>query len=143
MSKDLDRTDVLLSIITAAEGDPITPVQLQKIAFLVGEECKEFLPPDYYNFVAYDYGPFCIDIYRDAEKLQEQGFISIDHNSEGRWKEYRATFRSNKDSSDLLAQLEEYIKRAVEWTTSLTFRELVSSIYHFYPQYAENSIFKG
>ena len=143
MSKDVDRIDVLLSIITAAEGDPITPVQLQKIAFLVGEECREILPQDFYKFVAYDYGPFCIDIYRDAEKLQEQGSISIDLNSEGRWNEYSATFRSNKELAEIPAELDDFIQRAVEWATGLTFRELVSSIYHSYPQYAENSIFKG
>ena len=73
MNTEYDPIDVLLKIITAAEGDPISPVQLQKIAFLVGQECAEFVPNSYYKFVPYDYGPFCIEIYRDAKELERAG----------------------------------------------------------------------
>ena len=144
MNTEFDRTDVLLKIITAAEGDPITPVQLQKIAFLVGQECAEFVPESYYNFVPYDYGPFCIDIYRDAELLEARGLVSIDLNRAGGWKEYRATFRSSGAVTNSIPDIVVgYIETAVKWAIGLTFRELVSSIYHHYPQYRENSIFNG
>lgn len=144
MCKELGRIDVLLRIITSAEGDPLSPVQLQKVAFLIGEECRDYVPPDYYEFVAYDYGPFCADIYKDTEKLQQEGLITIDLNSEGRWKEYRAAFRSrNHDASLIPPPLADYINRVVDWAMSLSFRELVSTIYHLYPDYARNSIFRG
>ena len=144
MKTKYDRTDVLLKIITAAEGDPLSPVQLQKIAFLVGEECAEFVPKSYYKFVPYDYGPFCIDIYRDAEKLEQQGLVSIEFNPTGGWKEYRATFRSSGEGTTSIPKIvADYIEKAVKWGKELTFRELVSSIYHHYPQYRENSIFNG
>ena len=144
MNTEFDRTDVLLKIITAAEGDPITPVQLQKIAFLVGEECAKFVPESYYEFVPYDYGPFCIDIYRDAELLEERGLVSIDLNRTGGWKEYRATFRSSgANTSSIPKIVAGYIETAVKWAMELSFRELVSSIYHHYPEYRENSIFNG
>ena len=144
MNTELTRTDVLLKIITAAEGDPISPVQLQKIAFLVGEECAEFVPKSYYKFVPYDYGPFSAKIYQDAELLEEQGLISIDVNPTGGWKEYSATFRSSSaDTSSIPEILADYIENAVKWAMGLTFRELVSSIYYNYPEYRENSIFNG
>ena len=92
MNTEYTRADVLLKIITAAEGDPITPVQLQKIAFLVGQECADFVPDSYYKFAPYDYGPFSAKIYKDAERLEAQGLISIDVNPTGGWKEYSATF---------------------------------------------------
>ena len=116
MNTEFDRTDVLLKIITTAKGDPITPVQLQKIAFLVGQECADFVPDSYYKFVPYDYGPFCIDIYRDAEILEEQGLVSIDFNPAGGWKEYRATFRSSgADTSSIPEIVADYIETAVKW----------------------------
>ena len=144
MNTEYDPIDVLLKIITAAEGDPISPVQLQKIAFLVGQECAEFVPNSYYKFVPYDYGPFCIEIYSDAKELEERGLVSIDFNPTGGWKEYSATFRSSgADTSLIPEKVADYIETAVKWAMGLTFRELVSSIYHHYPKYRENSIFNG
>ena len=144
MNTEFTQTDVLLKIITVAEGDPISPVQLQKIAFLVGEECAEFVPKSYYKFVPYDYGPFSAKIYQDAELLEAQGLISIDVNPTGGWKEYSATFRSSSaDTSSIPKIVADYIETAVKWAMGLTFRELVSSIYYNYPEYRENSIFNG
>ena len=144
MKIEYDRTDVLLKIITAAEGDPITPVQLQKVAFLVGQECADYLPQSYYKFVPYDYGPFSAKLYQDAELLEKQGLISIDVNPAGGWKEYSATFRSrDEDISSIPKVVADYIETAVKWAMGLTFRELVSSIYYNYPEYRENSIFNG
>ena len=144
MKTEYDRSDLLLKIIKAAEGDPLTPAQLQKTAFLVGQECEDYVPESYYKFVPYDYGPFCVDIYRDAEMLAEQGLVAIDTNPTGGWKEYRATYRSGSvDANSIPDKVADYIKTAVEWAMRLTFRELVSSIYHHYPEYRENSIFNG
>ena len=144
MNIEYDRTDLLLKIITVAEGDPITPVQLQKVAFLVGQECAAYMPSPYYDFVPYDYGPFCIDIYRDAETLENRGLVSIACNPTGGWKEYSATFRSSgADTSAIPKIVADYIEKAVNWARELTFRELVSSIYYHYPAYGQNSIFNG
>ena len=144
MKTKYDRIDILLKIITAAEGDPISPVQLQKVAFLVGQECADYLPQSYYKFVPYDYGPFSAKLYQDAELLEKQGLISIDVNSNGGWKEYSATFRSSSaDTNSIPEIVTNYIDRAVEWAMKLTFRELVSSIYYNFPEYRENSIFNG
>ena len=83
---EMQRTDLLLRIIAAAEGEPVTPAQLQKVAFLVGMEFAEELPPNYYAFKPYDYGPFCVEVYRDAEQLERDGLISIrtNHGAGGR-----------------------------------------------------------
>lgn len=144
MTRQLERKDVLLKIITSAQGDPVTPVQLQKIAFLVGQECGDRLPDDYYKFVPYDFGPFAIDIYKDADELAAQKLISIDQNAVGRWNEFRATYRSSAfDSSVIPGPIADYIERVVVWARSLTFRELVSAIYHHYPEYGINSVYTG
>ncbi|MCY4466737.1 MAG: hypothetical protein OXE46_14500 [Chloroflexi bacterium] len=144
MSRELERIDILLRIIVAAQGDAVSPVQLQKVAFLVGQECPNDVPSDYYEFVPYDYGPFCKDIYQDVEELERRGHISISPSALGTRKEYRATFRSRDiEFSHMPAPVAEYIAKAVEWAKPLSFGELVSAIYQVYPAYATNSIYNG
>ena len=144
MSKELERIDILLRIVVAAQGDAVSPVQLQKVAFLVGQECHDDVPSDYYQFVPFDYGPFCKDIYRDVEELERRGHIVVDASAPAARKEYRATFRSSSiDLSHVPASVGEYISRAVEWAKPLSFRELVSAIYEAYPAYRANSVFNG
>ena len=48
----IKRADILLKIIAAADGKSLTPVQLQKVAFLIGEERRDEVPEDYYSFVS-------------------------------------------------------------------------------------------
>lgn len=142
MSCAIQRKDILLSIIIAAKGEPISPVQLQKIAFLVGQQFKNELPKDYYTFVPYDYGPFCRQIYSDAVALENDGYVQIEPSPQHTRRQYRATFSSRDASlSHIPSGLMQYIEEAVEWALRLTFRELVSSIYRHYPDYGVNSIF--
>ena len=144
MTNGLERIDILLSIIVAAQGDAVSPVQLQKVAFLVGQECQNDVPSDYYQFVPYDYGPYCKDINIDVEELERRGHISVSSSPPGTRKEYRATFRSSRiDFSHIPASVAEYTEKAVEWMKPLSFGELVSAIYKAYPAYSANSIFVG
>ena len=89
----MKRADLLLKIIAAAEGQPLTPAQLQKVAFLLGMERSDYMPDDYYQFRKYDYGPFSDEVYRDAEQLEREGKIIIFVNSKGGWREYAATVK--------------------------------------------------
>ena len=54
----MKREDLLLRIIAAAQGERLTPAQLQKVAFLLGKQYADQMPGDYYEFEKYDYGPF-------------------------------------------------------------------------------------
>ena len=144
MANGMERIDILLKIIAAANGEPVSPVQLQKVAFLVAQKFSDALPSDYYEFVPYDYGPFSSEIYRDVEELARRGFVEIGHNASGSRKEYRATLRqSDADLDSIPDQLGDYINQAVAWARGLSFRDLVSAIYQHYPAYGVNSIFSG
>ena len=145
MSSAIQRKDILLNIIVAAQGNPISPVQLQKIAFLVGQQFKNELPPeDFYEFVPYDYGPFCKEIYTDAINLEKEGYVQIEPSPLHTRRQYRATYGSrDANLSHIQPELQQYIEQAVEWAMSLTFRQLVSSIYKNYPEYGVNSIFSS
>lgn len=144
MDNETERLDILLKMIVAANGDAVSPVQLQKVAFLVGQKFSECLPPDYYEFVPYDYGPFCHEMYRDVEELERRGYIAIGPSARGTSKAYRATYRSgDADLSGISEALADYIDQAVAWAKGLSFRDLVSAIHQHFPAYSVNSIFRG
>ena len=140
----IKRADLLLKIIAAADGDLVTPVQMQKVAFLVKMQFKEQLPADYYSFQKHAYGPFCVDIYHDAEALQRVGLISITLNQRGRWKQYSATVAGMEETVEKIPDnIARYIEETVDWARRLSFQELVRAIYQRYPSYRENSVFQG
>ena len=139
----MKREDLLLKIIAAAEGESVTPAQLQKVAFLLGNEFGDRLPDNYYIFQKYDYGPFCVEVYRDAEQLQREGLVSIVVNSSGGWKEYAATYQGVvKKHGAIPDEIASYINEKVEWARSLTFQQLVREVYREFPEYRENSVFQ-
>ena len=74
----LQRKDWTLLAIALAGGLPLSPAQLQKAVFLFGEQMpKDVLPEDFYDFQPYNYGPFCRDVYTDAEELAAEGLVEI------------------------------------------------------------------
>jgi uncharacterized protein YwgA len=72
--------DWTLLVIAAADPKPLQPVQLQKSLFLLGRNLspEQLQVKEFYDFQPYDYGPFCSDIYSNAEKLSDEGLIRID-----------------------------------------------------------------
>ncbi len=140
----MKRSDLLMKIIAAADGDKVTPVQLQKVAFLVSMEFPQDLPNNYYAFEKYDYGPFSLQVYKDAEKLEEEGLVSIEINRKGGWKEYSATHRGRKSKLDTIPQnISDFIEDKMAWARQLSFQQLVRAIYREYPEYRENSVFQS
>jgi uncharacterized protein YwgA len=142
----MNRRDWALLVIAAGKGRALTPVQLQKCLFLVGQEFQEVTGPDYYDFIAYDYGPFSIDVYRDAETLESEGLVIIQPNKSGRWKEYAASAlglsEAEKMSYDLEPNLTRSIDEIVDWARQLSFQALVKEIYRRYPEFRVNSVFQ-
>src|SRR5438067_594412 len=85
----MNRIDWNLLVLAAAEGKALTPAQFQKALFLLQQRFPAAVPGGY-AFRPYNYGPFDADVYRDAERLEEQGLAAISR-SQGGWRVYRAT----------------------------------------------------
>ena len=140
------KTDWLLATLNAAGNKGLSPVQFQKSVFLLAQQL--FGPHSgayFYKFIPYNYGPFCMDIYKDAEHLASQGMIEI--NREGRsWPEYRITPSGQAYVVQLRPlipmQVQDYMQRVVQWTQNLSFPELVRAIYQTYPEYRSRSVFQ-
>lgn len=123
-------------------------MQLRKSLFLLGKNCPQITENGYYDFRPYNYGPFDVAVYHDAERLQAEGYITIQRLPWRSWGEFIIT-PSGSEKARQLAQeqpaagVSEYINRLVIWVRSLTFETLVKTIYKHYPDFKENSVFRG
>lgn len=144
----MQRRNWALLTLAAAEGAELTPVQLQKVLFLLGDRQRDKVGRGFYSFHPYNFGPFSADVYADADQLEVEGLAQIARGAPGRsWSLYAATpdglARAREVASQAPQGLPEYIARLVKWARSLTFQELVSAVYSAYPEQRRNSIFVG
>ncbi|MCY4061883.1 MAG: hypothetical protein OXG53_05925 [Chloroflexi bacterium] len=128
----------MIAIIAAAGENGLDRVQLQKSAFLVGEEFEGKLK-NYYQFKPYMYGPFAQDIYTDVERLSDGPMIETFFDDGRQW--YRIVRDTNSWQFSLTDELESGVKRIVGWVSRMSsFYELVRAIYYLYPEQRENSV---
>lgn len=141
----MERKAWVLLTVSFAGGSGLSPVQLQKCIFLLGQEQKDYIGEGFYEFLPYNYGPFSKSVYRDAEELASEGLILIERpvssfstyiiSPEG---SERARQLINEENSPAVA----YLRNVVEWARPLSFSELVRAIYSRYPDYRVNSVFQ-
>jgi|AP95_1055475.scaffolds.fasta_scaffold56069_2 hypothetical protein len=142
----MDRKEILLLATLAAGDSGLTPVQLQKSLFLIGESKLQGVPDTYYKFIPYNYGPFDAAIYAEADELSAAGHIAQNPVQGRSWTIYNVTVAGENSAQQIKStcpgDLAEYIKSVVDWTKSLSFSGLLRSIYAAYPQFRENSVFQ-
>lgn len=138
--------DWTLVAIAAANGEHLSPVQLQKCLFLIGENCKGALGRGFYQFIPYNYGPFNATIYSDAEKLEAEGLVTVIRRPGQRWVEYAATLRGIERARALEKgmpkEVVDYLHNLVAWARRQTFEQLLRAIYKHYPHYRRNRVFQ-
>lgn len=139
--------DIVLLVISAASGEGLSPVQIQKSLFLIGGSHLPELPADFYQFHPYNYGPFNEEIYADADSLVQEGMVfSVPVSGHG-WAKYvvtpKGTAKAEEIKKKLSKTLTDFIQVIVDWVSSLSFAELLRAIYRAFPQYRANSVFQG
>ncbi len=148
LKQTMSRDDIVLAALAASNGATHTPVQIQKLLFLIARRVDQSsVDGPHFNFVPYDYGPFDSQVYRCLESLSAQGLVEIVEEADLRWKKYRTSEQGLKQGMALLSSLpqpvSDYIKELSTFVRRLTFAELVSSIYRAYPEMRERSVFQG
>lgn len=140
----MERNELVLAALAA--GGPnasYSPVQLQKLFFLLDNEAAQFLDGPHFNFVPYDYGPFDRSVYSVIEILKERDLAEI--TSAGRYRRYELNLNGYSEGLKVLGslspQLQEYMQGLSGWVRSLTFNQLVAAIYNRYPNMKVNSVF--
>jgi len=143
----MNRQQLVLTLLTCSGGAPLTPVQLQKAAFLVTKEAPQALNDPRFNFEPYDYGPFDSDVYAEAQALANSGMVTVSPSPYGRWNTYAATQAGMDQGNEILGQLSEanrkYICEVANWVRGQSFSSLVKAIYKAYPETKVNSVFRG
>jgi hypothetical protein len=139
----MERHDWTLLVIAAADGRALSPVQLQKVLFLLGKDLG-LDGGGYYNFHAYDYGPFDVDVYRDAERLAARGLVTIEH---GAYKTFTITGAGKAKAAEVGVALNEpargFVRELVAWALRQSFQDIVKAVYRRFPEMRQNSVFRG
>ncbi len=141
----MTRKEIILAALAPANGARHTPVQVQKLLFLIDQEISGLVNGPYFNFEPYHYGPFDQTVYDELLELTSEDFVEIV--PEHTWNSYRLTETGQQEGEKILSSLQgkaqDFIRQASEFVRSLSFEQLVSAIYKAYPKMQENSIFQG
>jgi hypothetical protein len=143
----MNRRELVLAILAAANGRAYSPAQLQKTAFLITANIPWVVSEGAgFAFRPYDYGPFDSAVYSEAQFLRGSGEAEISSAPSGRWVTYAATAHGVARGNELLNRqrqdVAEYIRNVAAWALSQSFTTLVKSIYESYPEMRANSIFR-
>ena len=140
------RADFVLAVLAASDGVEHTPVQVQKLLFLLDERVGNRVGGPFFNFEPFDYGPFDREVYSELERLQTVGLVEIERDVNTDWKTYRVTGPGLDQGRAYLNALplnvSEYIRQLSKWVRGLSFADLVSAIYQAYPAMKANSVFR-
>jgi len=94
-----------------------------------------------YQFVPYHYGPFAKDLYADLEKLQEDGLVTVDNDTDE--DKTRIILTDSAKADDALAVLPDDLKEDISAILNtygdLDHNALLKTVYEKYPVYAKKS----
>lgn len=140
----MDRKDYVLAVLSTANKKVFTPVQVQKLFFLIDKAIPGLVEGPRFNFEPYNYGPFDKSVYWELNGLSAEGMVRIvrDYN----WDDYLLTDEGQEKGEFLFNQIhaeaQPYIKKISDFVRSLSFSELVSAVYKAFPEMRENSVFQ-
>lgn len=142
----MTRDEIILAALAAGgENASFTPVQVQKLFFLLDREAAAFIDGPHFNFEPYDYGPFDRAVYVELDNLSGQNLARVQ--STGRYRVYTLSQEGFQRGGVILSGLPQgtrtYIVNIANWVRKLSFEQLVASIYNRYPEMKVNSVFRG
>ena len=143
----MNRSDFVLAMMATADGQPLTPVQVQKLFFILDRRCADRIGGPFFDFAAYDYGPFDSSVYREIEGLAGKQEAEIVTPTGFSMKTYRLTSDGQKRGEAILGSLDQkvrdYARELMKSIRGMSFTELVSAVYREFPEMKANSIFRG
>ena len=141
------RQEFVLAALAAESGATFAPVQVQKLFFLFDQNIAEELGGKQFAFEPYDYGPFDKAVYRELEDLARLDLVRIESAPIRGRRAYGLTLAGQQRGDEVLERLSpvvrDYLRQVSRFVRSLSFAELVGTIYRAYPSMRENSVFVG
>lgn len=140
----MKRIDFVLAVLSA-EGGKFSPVQVQKMFFLLEKNLAPGTFKPSFRFQPYNYGPYACSVYQDLDGLAAEGFVEI--TSSSAYREFVVTQQGAEkgkiDFESLPKSAKDYILQVSRFVRSLTFPQLISAIYRAYPEMQVRSVFRG
>ena len=139
-----ERLLLFLALDGAPEG--LDPIRIQKGMFLFAQEGVS-TGEDRYQFVPYNYGPMSTQIYKDLERMEDEGLVEAIPVQGQSWARYIATESGLVKARELLKrepseEAERRLHAIKQDVSSKTFSALLDDVYDRYPEYAAKSIFR-
>ena len=140
-------SDYVLAVLSVGDGRSFSPVQLQKLFFVLDREIPNLVDGPHFDFKPYDYGPFDSSVYAALEELISNGHLVLSGHPGHPYRTYQTTNEGFSRGRELLAsefcdRAKDYVKKVVDFVLRCSFSELVSAIYKQYPEMKSNSIFR-
>jgi len=143
----MTRQEIILASMATCGGHTYTPVQLQKLLFLLDRRVAPDLSGPQFNFRPYHYGPFDKAVYDELDVLEHKGMVEIIREPHLKLRKYRLRPEGEKVGSEALAKLDDktrdYVQKLSSFVRTASFPQLVSAIYQAYPDMRVNSVFVG
>lgn len=144
---DMQRSDFVLAAMAPAGTDAYTPVQIQKLLFLLDMNVADSTGGPHFKFAPYDYGPFDKEVYATIDELRVSGLAEIVPGQDLKPRSYRLTptglIRGKGHLTSLPTEVKAYLEDLSATVRAMSFAELVSAVYRLYPEMKENSVFYG
>jgi hypothetical protein len=141
----MDQQQVLLAALASGSHGDFSPVQLQKLMFLIDRNIGAAIGGPFFKFAPYDYGPFDANVYQTFSLLEVQGLA--ESTGFGKERRYRINGAGRALAGPILNSVapayRQYISDVAHFVQQLSFTALVSSIYKSYPEMKVNSVFRG
>lgn len=143
---NMTRSEFVLAVLATAEGNALTPVQVQKLFFVLDRRIPGAIEGPRFAFAPYDYGPFDADVYREIESLAELGLAEVIKPGSFSMKTFRLTPRGQAKGDGVFSTLDDgtraYIAKVSRFVRTHSFADLVSAIYKAFPEMKANSVFR-
>lgn len=141
----MNRQELILVAMASAKDAAYSPVQLQKLLFLIEKNVPNIIEGAGFDFYAHHYGPFSTWLCRDLEGLARENQVDVIQT--GTFRSHRLTPGGFEQGDKLLKKIAphiaEYLGRVSSFVLQANFSELVSAIYKAYPEMKVNSVFRG
>ncbi len=143
----MNRKQAVLAAMAASNGAAHSPVQIQKLVFLLDRNVPELVTEGPgFSFEPYDYGPFDRTVYSELDSLSSEALSEIQQVPDLRRRSYRLTPTGQVAGEQILSQMRpenaDYVKRLSSFVRGLSFADLVATVYQHYPEMAAKSVFR-
>jgi hypothetical protein len=129
----------ILAVLSTGDYDFYTPVHVQKLFFLI----ERLIGLKFFNFIAWHYGCHDKEIYQLLKELSEENYIIIDNKdiSSRYFLTKKGFIIGRKELNKYNDKQKKNILRLNNFVHSISFSQLVATIYKHFPEMKVNGVF--